>query len=211
LIQSTAAAQQAVREAWVEVRDGESGDVWFFNQRSGESQWEMPEALIDLLPAGDRVKKLPPLVVASPRRERGQPDMHRSSSLAAFPTVTPLTHQSNARDQRPRSAGSFLPDITKGHRACLMQWLAVCFSVLLRCPRLWEPARVVSRRSDGLRRRGGLERGWRLPLRWGQQPTLSRRWLEAHGLARHGARHAEAVAVRLGGHAAHGPAERQRC
>ena len=46
-----AALEARIREDWVEVRDEESGDVWYFNQSSGESQWDMPEALAALIPS----------------------------------------------------------------------------------------------------------------------------------------------------------------
>jgi hypothetical protein len=56
-----------IQAAWVEVRDQETGDVWFFNEVTGESQWEMPQALEDLMPRKERLKKLPALVSEAPQ------------------------------------------------------------------------------------------------------------------------------------------------
>lgn len=59
--------EKKIQAAWVEVRDQETGDVWFFNEVTGESQWEMPEALEDLMPRKERLKKLPSLVNETPQ------------------------------------------------------------------------------------------------------------------------------------------------
>ena len=50
LLHERTALEAKIREDWVEVRDEETGDVWYFNQSSGESQWDMPESLLALIP-----------------------------------------------------------------------------------------------------------------------------------------------------------------
>ena len=50
LLHERTALEAKIREDWVEVRDEETGDIWYFNQSSGESQWDMPESLLALIP-----------------------------------------------------------------------------------------------------------------------------------------------------------------
>ncbi len=52
LLHERAALEAKIREDWVEVRDEETADIWYFNQSSGESQWDMPESLMALIPSG---------------------------------------------------------------------------------------------------------------------------------------------------------------
>jgi hypothetical protein len=44
---------------WIEVRDRESGDVWFYNKRTAVSQWSRPDDLVDKVSTADNVKRLP--------------------------------------------------------------------------------------------------------------------------------------------------------
>jgi len=44
---------------WVEVRDRESGDQWYYNKRTGVSQWERPDEMKGTLSRQAQLKKLP--------------------------------------------------------------------------------------------------------------------------------------------------------
>lgn len=44
---------------WIEVRDRQTGDMWFYNKRTGVSQWERPEELEATLTSSTALKKLP--------------------------------------------------------------------------------------------------------------------------------------------------------
>jgi hypothetical protein len=129
LLRETARMEAEAKEAWVEVRDAESGDLWYFNQATGESQWEVPEALIDLIPGKGRVKKLSPLSSevednANPATMHPQTGMleRTSSTSVLFPAVR--HHRTTAEsprkeNQRPQSAGEAdgkLPGISKQFR-----------------------------------------------------------------------------------------------
>lgn len=46
---------------WIEVRDRESGDVWYYNKSSGESQWERPDDMFSSLATKSELKTLPSL------------------------------------------------------------------------------------------------------------------------------------------------------
>ena len=53
---------------WIEVRDRESGDTWFYNKRTGVSQWEKPDELDGQLSKSANVKRLPPFSSAAARQ-----------------------------------------------------------------------------------------------------------------------------------------------
>ena len=53
--------RDATSGEWIEVRDKESGDVWYYNTINGSSQWEKPASLKNKISAEDRVKMLPAL------------------------------------------------------------------------------------------------------------------------------------------------------
>lgn len=44
---------------WLEVRDRETGDVWYYNQKTGESQWDRPDELFDFHADNTVAKALP--------------------------------------------------------------------------------------------------------------------------------------------------------
>jgi len=56
---------------WVEVRDRESGDTWFYNKRTGVSQWERPDEMDGQLAKGSTLKRLPPFSPSPVRAARG--------------------------------------------------------------------------------------------------------------------------------------------
>lgn len=43
---------------WIEVRDKESGDVWYYNKSTGQSQWEKPDDMFSMLIPQENVKKM---------------------------------------------------------------------------------------------------------------------------------------------------------
>jgi hypothetical protein len=46
---------------WVEVKDRQTDECWYYNKITGQSQWERPEELADVVGDKDSVKKLPPI------------------------------------------------------------------------------------------------------------------------------------------------------
>ena len=55
---------------WIEVRDRESGDTWFYNKRTGVSQWERPDEMDGQLAKGSSLKRLPPFTPSPVRAAR---------------------------------------------------------------------------------------------------------------------------------------------
>ena len=43
---------------WIEVRDKESGDVWYYNKSTGHSQWDKPDDMFSMLIPQENVKKM---------------------------------------------------------------------------------------------------------------------------------------------------------
>lgn len=84
LVGELAAAQAQAQGSWVEVRDAENGDVWYFNQATGESQWQLPAAFEELIPAPSRVLALPSL---SPRRGTCARELSQSMTALSLPAV----------------------------------------------------------------------------------------------------------------------------
>ena len=41
--------QHALESDWIEVRDGEKGDVWYYNRHNGKSQWDRPDEIYSSL------------------------------------------------------------------------------------------------------------------------------------------------------------------
>jgi len=44
---------------WIEVRDRESGDVWYYNKSTGLSQWEKPDDMFSVLAPKENIKVVP--------------------------------------------------------------------------------------------------------------------------------------------------------
>eukprot|EP00606_Chrysophyceae_sp_TOSAG23-5_P000215 GSChrysophyteH2.ASY1.ANO1.1443.1 assembled CDS len=44
---------------WIEVRDRESGDVWYYNKGTGLSQWEKPDDMFSVIAPKENIKSLP--------------------------------------------------------------------------------------------------------------------------------------------------------
>jgi hypothetical protein len=43
---------------WIEVRDKESGDVWYYNKSTGQSQWDKPDDMFSMLIPKENVKSM---------------------------------------------------------------------------------------------------------------------------------------------------------
>jgi hypothetical protein len=43
---------------WIEVRDKESGDVWYYNKSTGQSQWDKPDDMFSMLVPQENIKKM---------------------------------------------------------------------------------------------------------------------------------------------------------
>ena len=44
---------------WIEVRDRESGDVWYYNRQTGLSQWDKPDDMFSVIPPKQNVREVP--------------------------------------------------------------------------------------------------------------------------------------------------------
>ena len=44
---------------WIEVRDKESGDVWYYNKSTGLSQWDKPNDMFSVIAPKENVKRIP--------------------------------------------------------------------------------------------------------------------------------------------------------
>lgn len=60
---------------WIEVRDRQRGDVWFYNKVTGVSQWERPSELEDRITSKSNVKRLP-RVIGGPAQRHASPPRH---------------------------------------------------------------------------------------------------------------------------------------
>jgi len=48
----------ATELVWIEVRDNESGDVWYYNKSTGLSQWEKPDDMFSIIAPKENVKNI---------------------------------------------------------------------------------------------------------------------------------------------------------
>jgi hypothetical protein len=56
---------EGIKSDWIEVRDRESGDMWFYNRASGISQWDRPVEMLQSLASPSSTKTLPSLQTAT--------------------------------------------------------------------------------------------------------------------------------------------------
>mmetsp|Transcript_21852 Transcript_21852/g.36825 ORF Transcript_21852/g.36825 Transcript_21852/m.36825 type:complete len:1703 (+) Transcript_21852:133-5241(+) len=83
-------------QEWIEVRDKESGDVWYYNTVNGISQWEKPEAMMGLLPKN---KKLPNIGEKTSKKKKKQ--LENTQSL---PNIhTPIKTKTNGAPTKTKS------------------------------------------------------------------------------------------------------------
>ncbi|GMH73627.1 hypothetical protein TL16_g06244 [Triparma laevis f. inornata] len=108
-----------VTTAWVEVRDQERGEVWFYNSISGESVWERPEEMgqmtepekVNTLPPVGDIEKVPigDVVKGWTDEEKKEmdvlPDLVNSLTTKSSPS-SPTTHS-------PTQTDNTLPPIKK--------------------------------------------------------------------------------------------------
>ena len=80
-----------IDQRWVQVRDTQTGDKWFYNTLTKESQWESPDALDDVVPTDAEVVTLPP--VTSPTKSPPK-------------TIKPENNQTEEAMERPTTASS---------------------------------------------------------------------------------------------------------
>ena len=76
-------------QEWIEVRDKESGDVWYYNTINGISQWEKPESMMGLLP---KTKKLPTIGEKSTKK-KSKKQLEESQSLPNI--LSPIKTKTN--------------------------------------------------------------------------------------------------------------------
>jgi hypothetical protein len=75
---------------WIEVRDKESGEIWYYNTMNGVSQWEKPEALRGKVSSPDKIKKLP--ILHSSSSDKSQKS--KISKLLATESLPKIHHSS---------------------------------------------------------------------------------------------------------------------
>ncbi|KAG5189103.1 hypothetical protein JKP88DRAFT_243361 [Tribonema minus] len=66
IMRETRRLLDAASAEWLEVRDGATGDTWYYNPATAQSQWEAPAALAGRAPSPDRVRALPAIRSAAP-------------------------------------------------------------------------------------------------------------------------------------------------
>mmetsp|Transcript_20671 Transcript_20671/g.29677 ORF Transcript_20671/g.29677 Transcript_20671/m.29677 type:complete len:1492 (+) Transcript_20671:118-4593(+) len=85
---------------WVECRDNETGDVWYYNTINGSSQWEKPDILKGKLVGSESVKKLPALTDKSSKKSKHHLKMSTSESLPLIKTTGGAIPQSTTSPTR---------------------------------------------------------------------------------------------------------------
>lgn len=71
---------------WIEVKNRESGEIWYYDTRTGESQWSKPSGLHDMLPKGKALKNIP----------SGITDLRRTASAVSLNKSSPLAKTKGA-------------------------------------------------------------------------------------------------------------------
>ena len=66
---------------WIEVKNRETGEIWYYNTRTGESQWDKPSGMHDSLPKGKTIKNIQSNV-SELRRTASAVSLNKSSPLA---------------------------------------------------------------------------------------------------------------------------------
>ena len=127
VVQEIKEQEEQIKADWIEVRDQETGDVWYFNQSTHESQWEMPAALASILPSSQRLAKLPDLsgeTTVEPSKVLEStasfkdlgPGLPSTASLGRLPSV-PDDGMTSRDGSRPKTGemvrASSLPDISR--------------------------------------------------------------------------------------------------
>ncbi|CAM9098119.1 unnamed protein product [Laminaria digitata] len=123
------------RAEWVEVRDHNRGEAWYFNPLTGISQWERPDSLLGTMTPSEKVRTLPALEPRSPSKKRPLPQNLETTTAGFAPisagerTSTPPPQPSKGLPStspiKPSPAAKFsglggsqtapcLPPLTKG-------------------------------------------------------------------------------------------------
>ena len=63
---------------WIEVKDRESGDIWYYNTTTGESQWDKPVSMHDTMASSKSLKQIPK--VADKRRSASTAPLNKNKS-----------------------------------------------------------------------------------------------------------------------------------
>jgi hypothetical protein len=95
ILYHTAELLRAASSDWIEVRDTEAGEVWYYNPTTGESQWTRPESLLGKVGGGEGgARRLPPV---SKVQQQQHQQAHQSDPISenrvpnhAEPTVAAL-------------------------------------------------------------------------------------------------------------------------
>ena len=89
------ALKAQIEERWVEVNDRDTGESWFFNTMTQQSQWHAPRALTGVVPLGDETVTLPPLKPVVPQEyvdEACSSSLSEQRQLARASLELPIDH-----------------------------------------------------------------------------------------------------------------------
>ena len=89
------ALKAQIEERWVEVNDRDTGESWFFNTMTQQSQWHAPQALTGVVPLGDETVTLPPLKPVVPQEyvdEACSSSLSEQRQLARASLELPIDH-----------------------------------------------------------------------------------------------------------------------
>ena len=92
---------------WIEVRDRESGDMWFYNKKTGVSQWDRPADMQGQLSKNNQLKKLPPSAPSTAARGGGIPSGSSSSGAGGGLGAGDVDHGRGRGSTAPGGPRSF--------------------------------------------------------------------------------------------------------
>ena len=94
---------------WVEVRDKGSGDVWFYNTKSGISQWDRPVALRGVLAADNSLKKLPDLKIVRSNGKNASTSLAATTSFPLLEASSPSASPASKLQAHSKQLGKAIP------------------------------------------------------------------------------------------------------
>ncbi len=116
LVRKLKGYDSAVTSGWIEVRDQERGEVWYYNQISGESSWERP-AEMRTIPEPEKVKTLPPvspIVKVDPasvvKNLASSPDGEEKKDSEPLPSISNATSFVDSTTKQSSLGVSFAAD-----------------------------------------------------------------------------------------------------
>ncbi|CAM9141145.1 unnamed protein product, partial [Choristocarpus tenellus] len=77
-------------DGWIEVRDRNEGELWYYNTSTGQSQWERPHSLLGHLAPPEKVKTLPSLSQLTTRSGGNQSTEEVAAPTTHVTTINPV-------------------------------------------------------------------------------------------------------------------------